>query len=427
MLVAVDGGAARAGAALRGLARRRAVPASLRAARPLGGRLGRAAAARRRRPPPLSPTCRHERLRPAARPFLFALDPGTGPRPGDRARSQRGLVPHPRSRRIRVCGGSSSASISRTRSAWPPASTRTARCPTRCSALGFGFVEVGTVTPRPQPAIRGRGSSASEHDGRVINRLGFNNDGHDAVARAAGGAARGAASSASISAPTSDSADRIADYAAGVARFADVADYLVDQRLLAEHAGAARPPGACRAGNAARRGDRRARAGARSAVPLLLKIAPDLDDDGARGDRRDGARRRRRRHDRRQHDDRAATALQRPRAAPPRPAACPAGRSSAARRRCWPSSAGSRAARLVLVGAGGVDSAETAFAKIRAGRGSGPALHRPGLPRSRHCRADPRRPRPHPRRARLRLDRRCGRLARPKKLPRAQTSPPTPS
>ena len=48
-------------------------------------------------------------------------------------------------------------------------------------AMGFGFVEVGTVTPRPQEGNpRPRLFRLSE-DQAVINRLGFNNEGHAAV------------------------------------------------------------------------------------------------------------------------------------------------------------------------------------------------------------------------------------------------------
>ena len=50
-------------------------------------------------------------------------------------------------------------------------------------ALGFGFVEVGTVTPKPQPGNpQPRMFRLPEHQG-VINRLGFNNDGVDALVR----------------------------------------------------------------------------------------------------------------------------------------------------------------------------------------------------------------------------------------------------
>ena len=50
------------------------------------------------------------------------------------------------------------------------------------AALGFGFIEVGTVTLQPQPGNpRPRLFRYPEHKA-LINRLGFNNDGADAVA-----------------------------------------------------------------------------------------------------------------------------------------------------------------------------------------------------------------------------------------------------
>jgi dihydroorotate dehydrogenase len=65
------------------------------------------------------------------------------------------------------------------RRAW----TRTARTSMHLLALGFGFVEVGTTTPRPQPGNpKPRMFRLPRHEA-VINRLGFNNDGVDALVR----------------------------------------------------------------------------------------------------------------------------------------------------------------------------------------------------------------------------------------------------
>lgn len=96
-------------------------------------------------------------------------------------------------------------------------------------ALGFGFVEIGTVTPRPQPGNpRPRLFRLPQARG-VINRFGFNSEGHAAVhvrlaARLA--ARRGRAGIVGVNlGANKDSADRAADYAMGVAAFADVADY----------------------------------------------------------------------------------------------------------------------------------------------------------------------------------------------------------
>ena len=92
--------------------------------------------------------------------------------------------------------------------------------------LGFGFVEVGTVTPlaqigNPMPRL-----FRLREDEAVINRLGFNNRGQAAAAErlAARDRTRGVVG-INIGA-NKDSANRIADYAAGVRAMAPLADYL---------------------------------------------------------------------------------------------------------------------------------------------------------------------------------------------------------
>ncbi|GAA4823151.1 quinone-dependent dihydroorotate dehydrogenase [Sphingosinicella ginsenosidimutans] len=90
--------------------------------------------------------------------------------------------------------------------------------------LGFGFVEVGTLTPRPQPGNPRPRLFRLVEDRGVINRLGFNNRGQaEAATRLAGGA--GGLVGVNIGA-NKDSEDRIADYAAGVRAMTGVADYL---------------------------------------------------------------------------------------------------------------------------------------------------------------------------------------------------------
>lgn len=143
-------------------------------------------------------------------------------------------------------------------------------------ALGFGFVEVGTVTPRPQPGNPRPRMFRLPADRAVINRLGFNNDGHDAVhARLVARKRRGIVG-VNLGA-NRDSADRVADYAAGVRRFSDVADYLTINisspntpglRDLQERDALARLLAAVA----------EARAASPARPPVLVKIAPDLDD-----------------------------------------------------------------------------------------------------------------------------------------------------
>jgi len=90
--------------------------------------------------------------------------------------------------------------------------------------FGFGFVEVGTLTPRPQEGNPRPRLFRLVEDRAVINRMGFNNRGQAAaVARLRKG--RPGLVGANIGA-NKDSSDRIADYALGVAALRDYADYL---------------------------------------------------------------------------------------------------------------------------------------------------------------------------------------------------------
>lgn len=145
-------------------------------------------------------------------------------------------------------------------------------------ALGFGFVEIGTVTPRPQPGNpRPRLFRLPQAKG-VINRFGFNSEGHAAVhARLARRAARGGIVGVNLGA-NKDSADRAADYAAGVEAFADVASYFTI------NVSSPNTPGLRDLQEAQALDDLLARViDARDAPatrrPLLLKIAPDVSLD----------------------------------------------------------------------------------------------------------------------------------------------------
>ena len=91
--------------------------------------------------------------------------------------------------------------------------------------LGFGFVECGTVTPRPQAGNPRPRLFRLEEDRAVINRMGFNNDGMEAVLRRMRRATRDCIVGINIGA-NKDSADRIADYAIAYDRLFAVADYV---------------------------------------------------------------------------------------------------------------------------------------------------------------------------------------------------------
>ena len=153
---------------------------------------------------------------------------------------------------------------------------KNAEVPDAMLAMGFGFVEVGTVTPRPQEGNpRPRLFRLSE-DRAVINRLGFNNEGHVAVLeRLRRRKHKFGIVGVNIGA-NKDSTDRISDYVAGINAFSDVASYFTinisspNTPGLRNLQSAAELPALLKRLNEARKMQTRQ-------VPMLLKIAPDLE------------------------------------------------------------------------------------------------------------------------------------------------------
>jgi dihydroorotate dehydrogenase len=146
--------------------------------------------------------------------------------------------------------------------------------------FGFGFVEVGSLTPRPQAGNPRPRLFRLPEDRAVINRMGFNNGGFEAAKARLAGRRRGIVG-VNIGA-NKDSADRIADYAAGAREMAAVADYLT------VNISSPNTPG-LRAlqGRGALTELLAAVMGARTGLtPVFLKVAPDLQanevDDIAR-------------------------------------------------------------------------------------------------------------------------------------------------
>ncbi|MDE3177619.1 MAG: dihydroorotate dehydrogenase (quinone), partial [Pseudomonadota bacterium] len=92
------------------------------------------------------------------------------------------------------------------------------------SRLGFGFVEVGTLTPKPQAGNPKPRLFRLREDGAIVNRMGFNNDGYAAALARLERAQRRGLVGVNIG-PNKDSPDRIADYVEGIETFAEVADY----------------------------------------------------------------------------------------------------------------------------------------------------------------------------------------------------------
>ena len=143
--------------------------------------------------------------------------------------------------------------------------------------LGFGFVEIGTLTPRAQAGNPAPRLFRLVEDRAVINRMGFNNRGQAAALERLRGRERRGLLGVNIGA-NKDSADRIADYAAGVRAMAGVADYLT------VNISSPNTPGLrnLQAGGelvdllAAVREARGAGQTDAPGVPVMLKVAPDL-------------------------------------------------------------------------------------------------------------------------------------------------------
>ncbi len=149
-------------------------------------------------------------------------------------------------------------------------------------ALGFGFVEVGSVTPRPQPGNPRPRLFRLAEDEAVINRLGFNSAGAEAVARRLARYRRGGAPPGPIGVNLGvnrDSRDRAADYARGAAALAGLADYLVVNVSSPNTPGLRALQGR---DELAKLLDAVRRALPPRAPPLLLKIAPDLTAEDKR-------------------------------------------------------------------------------------------------------------------------------------------------
>ncbi|MBP3978780.1 quinone-dependent dihydroorotate dehydrogenase [Microbacterium sp. BLY] len=146
------------------------------------------------------------------------------------------------------------------------------------AALGFGHVEVGTITAVPQEGNPKPRLFRLIEDRAVINRMGFNNRGADAAARRLARLRRGAPDTViGVNIGKSrvvDVADALADYVASATRLAPLADY------LAINVSSPNTPGL--------RGLQavetlapllRAVREASGSTPLLVKIAPDLPDE----------------------------------------------------------------------------------------------------------------------------------------------------
>jgi len=142
--------------------------------------------------------------------------------------------------------------------------------------LGFGFVEVGTLTPRPQGGNPRPRLFRLVEDRAVINRLGFNNGGIEAAAQRLARRDRSRGMVGINIGANKDSPDRIADYRAGFRVAAPLADYITINVSSPNTPGlrALQDKAALDELLDAVMGER---AALRAEVPVFLKVAPDLE------------------------------------------------------------------------------------------------------------------------------------------------------
>jgi dihydroorotate dehydrogenase len=252
-----------------------------------------------------------------------------------------------------------------------------AQVPDALLGLGFGFVEVGTITPLPQPGNQKPRLFRLVEDAAVINRLGFNNRGHADAHQRLSARRRQGVIGVNVGA-NKDAIDRIADYVAGVTTMSGVADYIT------VNISSPNTPGLRGLQDRVALDELLDAVMAKRSVPIFLKVAPDLDSDAI--------------------DDVAEVTIRRG------VDALIIGNTTLSRPRLkshWRDEAGglsgaplkvlameklrvfrkATGGRMPLIAAGGIDSAEEAYARIRAGASllqiySALVYHGPGLART---------------------------------------------
>jgi dihydroorotate dehydrogenase len=158
-----------------------------------------------------------------------------------------------------------------------PGFDKNAEVPTQMLRMGFGFVEVGTLTPHPQEGNAKPRLFRLVEDNAVINRMGFNNEGQwEAYKRLRSRRANGVVG-VNIGA-NKDSEDRILDYVTGISTFSDIADYIT------VNISSPNTPGLRGLQSADELKQLLSRLNAARATqdrkpPMFLKIAPDLGND----------------------------------------------------------------------------------------------------------------------------------------------------
>lgn len=152
---------------------------------------------------------------------------------------------------------------------------KNAEVPGAILKLGFGFTEIGSVTPRPQEGNPKPRLYRLVADEGVINRFGFNNEGHEPALRRLKEARPSGIVGVNIGA-NKDAADRVADYAQGIRTFYSVASYFTANVSSPNTPGLRNLQGREELDALLKRLQPLQ---AQYKTPLLVKIAPDLADE----------------------------------------------------------------------------------------------------------------------------------------------------
>ena len=158
--------------------------------------------------------------------------------------------------------------------------------PNALGGLGFGHVEIGTITAEPQPGNPPPRLFRLPVDRAIVNRMGFNNDGAEVVAhrlasrgRRPHGPVLGINIGKTKLVPDDDQAAVEADYAKSTRLLAPYADYLVVNVSSPNTPGLRSLQAVDRLGPLLEHVRRVADSVTKARVPLLVKIAPDLADE----------------------------------------------------------------------------------------------------------------------------------------------------
>jgi dihydroorotate dehydrogenase len=157
---------------------------------------------------------------------------------------------------------------------------KNAEVPDAMLRLGFGFVEIGSVTPRPQSGNPKPRLFRLTADEAIINRLGFNSEGAEAAQRRLAARPRRGVVGVNLG-KNKETEDAAADYVRGVDALAAHADYLVCNVSSPNTPGLRALQGKAPLAEIVSR-VQAALARLPAPPPLLLKIAPDITEDDKR-------------------------------------------------------------------------------------------------------------------------------------------------